>query len=58
MKIFHFTYIIKGTGKTEEEALESALEFFCEFPGEPFEVKNVTDQEAILNTISSENNWK
>ncbi len=58
MKTFHFTYIIQGCGENEEEALDQALDMFCCDPGEPSEIKDVTDQEAILDTISSEDNWK
>lgn len=35
MKTYEFTYVLVGSGDTEDEALANALENFDQCPGEP-----------------------
>lgn len=41
MRNFIFVYEMSGTGRTEQEALENALEAFVGDPGEPSRVEEV-----------------
>lgn len=45
MKTYQFTYMLVGTGETEDEALADALECFEQYFGDPFDTQLLEDDE-------------
>jgi len=54
MKTYIFTYTLRGSGDTEEEAREDALDWFFQDPGVPDETEEELDgPDFILERVKN-----
>ena len=53
MKTYEFTVTLCGTGETQEEAWDNAIEAFCEDPGIPHDDVIIYDEEDELGDYES-----
>lgn len=45
--IYQFTVILQGTGETEVEAWQDAIDAFCIDPGDPSEVEVLEEEKEV-----------